>query len=102
MTELEPLRGLAGLEVLELPRTKVSDLEPLAGLAALRRLDLSRTRVADLGPLAGWAARVAEAELDAGQRPSPLGGLGASRSSTSRAPPSPTSGRWRAWGGCAR
>ena len=52
-SDLEPLRELRALEVLEVSRSRVADLSRLASLRELRRLDLSRTRVADLGPLGG-------------------------------------------------
>ena len=54
-SDLEPLREMQELEVLEVSRSRVADLSPLASLRELRRLDLSRTRVVDLGPLAELA-----------------------------------------------
>jgi Leucine-rich repeat (LRR) protein len=44
---------LAGLEILLLGGTMVSDLSPLAGLPRLHTLGLESTEVRDLGPLIG-------------------------------------------------
>ena len=53
VSDLDPLRGLTGLQTLRLDRTQVSDLDPLQGLTGLRTLSLDRTQVRDLRPLAG-------------------------------------------------
>jgi len=58
ITDLEPLRGLTGLETLELGNwsNRVTDLEPLAGLTELQQLILRYNNVKDLGPLSGLQA----------------------------------------------
>ena len=54
ITDLEPLRGLTGLETLELGNwsNRVTDLEPLAGLTNLSTLSVPSVNISDLGPLA--------------------------------------------------
>ena len=48
VTNLEPLRGLTGLETLRLDNTPVNDLTPLNGLKHLECLTLSGTAVTEL------------------------------------------------------
>lgn len=73
---LEPLRGLAGLQLLNLASTAVKDLRPLQALTALRRLDLSDTKVDNLGPIAGLGALEGLALVDTPVADiAPIGGL---------------------------
>jgi internalin A len=51
VSNLEALKGLTGLQRLDLSGTKVSNLEPLKGLTALKMLNLSGTQVSDLEPV---------------------------------------------------
>lgn len=53
LRNLSPLAGLGELKSLNLNSTPVRDLLPLAGLSALTTLDLTCTPVSDLSPLAG-------------------------------------------------
>ena len=53
VTDLEPLRDLSSLKVLDVSRTLVEDLKPLGCLTSLNTVDISHTKVADLGPLRG-------------------------------------------------
>ncbi|MCB9552661.1 MAG: hypothetical protein H6705_12445 [Myxococcales bacterium] len=53
ITDLGPVAGLSGLQMLDCSETGVADLGPVAGLAGLQMLDCSETGVADLGPVAG-------------------------------------------------
>ncbi len=58
-TDLQDLRSLAGLNLLQIlycRETDVTDLTPLTGLFALQELDFSDTGVSDLAPLAGLSA----------------------------------------------
>jgi internalin A len=56
VSNLEPLKGLAGLKTLRLTGTQVSNLEPLKCLTSLNMLGLYGTQVSDLGPLEGLTA----------------------------------------------
>jgi uncharacterized protein (TIGR02996 family) len=49
--DLSPLARLAGLEILDLNRSRVEDLGPLKWLTQLRQLDISDTDVRSLEPL---------------------------------------------------
>lgn len=51
ISDLEPLKKLSGLEVLNVSSTGVTDLTPLAGLANLRELYVSNTDLSSLEPL---------------------------------------------------
>ncbi|MEL7471507.1 MAG: leucine-rich repeat domain-containing protein [Pseudomonadota bacterium] len=51
ISDLAPLAGLRGLEMLYLNDTLVADLAPLANLSGLQGLDLTGTQVSDLAPL---------------------------------------------------
>jgi internalin A len=55
-SDLEPLRGLANLQILICSQTLVSDLMPLQGLTRLQLLDCSSTKVSNLEPLQGLAS----------------------------------------------
>jgi hypothetical protein len=52
LASLAPLKGLTGLESLDVDDTAVSDLAPLTGLTKLEFLDLQGTQVKSLKPLA--------------------------------------------------
>ena len=51
IADLTPLRGLSGLQTLDLDNTQVTDLAPLRGLSGLQALGLGNTQVTDLAPL---------------------------------------------------
>ena len=53
VSDIEPISKVEALQLLELGETAVSDLAPLASLTKLHTLGLTRTPVADLTPLAG-------------------------------------------------
>jgi hypothetical protein len=53
ITDLSPLRELAGIQRLYLQNSRVSDLSPLNGLVDLLYLSISHTPVNDLSPLIG-------------------------------------------------
>ena len=53
---IEPLKGLAALQVLDLSGTEVENLEPLKGLTSLQQLQLYGTQVRSVEPLKGLTA----------------------------------------------
>jgi len=51
VTNIEPLKTLTGLQILDLSGTKITDIEPVKTLTGLQNLDLSGTKVTDISPL---------------------------------------------------